>query len=288
MKREGVGVGEGEASGLALGSGLAVGLGIGVVLSHRGRQRRCGGAWLARQGTLTGTDVVYFNYPQKPHPNPDPNPNPNPNPHPSPSPSPSPSPITPNPNPNQVQGTVKGLDLVDFNYPQHLKGVTHDQARVALETAGLKAGSICMRCEADPPPTCSPTPLIFALTLALALITLTSHLSPLTAHPHRSPLTARPRPHPHPYPSPLTSHLSPLTSHPHPHTSPSHFTLTLHPHPHPHLSPRYEKEHQSGAFTHPNEALRRKAIELTKEGARWALALGASELVIWSAFDGCA
>jgi len=49
---------------------------------------------------------------------------------------------------------------------------------------------------------------------------------------------------------------------------------------------RYEKEHQSGAFTHPNEALRRKAIELTKEGARWALALGASELVIWSAFDG--
>lgn len=49
---------------------------------------------------------------------------------------------------------------------------------------------------------------------------------------------------------------------------------------------RYEKEHQAGAFTHPEEALRRKAIEITKEGARWALALGAGELVVWSAFDG--
>jgi len=49
---------------------------------------------------------------------------------------------------------------------------------------------------------------------------------------------------------------------------------------------RYEKEHQLGAFTHPDPALRRKAIELTKEGARWARALGANELVVWSAFDG--
>ena len=49
---------------------------------------------------------------------------------------------------------------------------------------------------------------------------------------------------------------------------------------------RYEKQHQRGAFTHPDPQLRREAIELTKEGARWALKLGANELVIWSAFDG--
>jgi ribokinase len=49
---------------------------------------------------------------------------------------------------------------------------------------------------------------------------------------------------------------------------------------------RYEKEHQLGALTHPDPTLRRKAIELTKEGARWAQLLGANELVIWSAFDG--
>ena len=91
------------------------------------------------------------------------------------------------------QGTVKGLDLVDFNYPQHLKGVDPAEARGALESAGLQAGAICMR---------------------------------------------------------------------------------------------YEKEHQLGAFTHPDEALRRRAIELTIEGGRYAQQLGANELVVWSAFDG--
>jgi ribokinase len=90
-------------------------------------------------------------------------------------------------------GTVKGMGLVDFNYPQHLGGHSADEVREALQAANLKAGAICLR---------------------------------------------------------------------------------------------YEKEHQAGAFTHPDEALRRKAIEITKEGARWALALGAGELVVWSAFDG--
>ena len=41
---------------------------------------------------------------------------------------------------------------------------------------------------------------------------------------------------------------------------------------------RYEKEHQAGALTHPDEAARRRAVELTKEGARWAEKLGAGEL----------
>ena len=43
------------------------------------------------------------------------------------------------------QGTIKGLDLVDFNYPQHLTGIPVAKARDALEKAGLRAGSLCMR-----------------------------------------------------------------------------------------------------------------------------------------------
>ena len=91
------------------------------------------------------------------------------------------------------QGTVEGLDLVDFNYPQHVKDVSAEDAKAALDEAGLKAGAICMR---------------------------------------------------------------------------------------------YEKEHGLGALTHPDEGLRRKAIDMTVAGGKYALALGANELVIWSAFDG--
>ena len=43
------------------------------------------------------------------------------------------------------QGTIKGLDLVDFNYPQHLENVPVADAREALFKAGLKAGALCMR-----------------------------------------------------------------------------------------------------------------------------------------------
>jgi len=91
------------------------------------------------------------------------------------------------------QGTVRGLDLIDFNYPQHLSDLTYEQAADALSKAGLKAGAICMR---------------------------------------------------------------------------------------------YPKEMQAGSFTHPQAAMRRKAIDLTLEGCEWARRLGASELVVWSAFDG--
>lgn len=90
-------------------------------------------------------------------------------------------------------GTVKGMGLVDFNYPQHLKGVSADEAKAALDKAGLKTGAVCMR---------------------------------------------------------------------------------------------YEGEHRQGALTHPKEEMRRKAIEMTIAGGRYAQQLGANELVIWSAFDG--
>lgn len=43
------------------------------------------------------------------------------------------------------QGTIKGLDLVDFNFPQHLEGLSVDSVRDALEAAGLKTGAVCLR-----------------------------------------------------------------------------------------------------------------------------------------------
>ena len=91
------------------------------------------------------------------------------------------------------QGTVSGLGLVDFNYPQHLSALSYEQARQALARAGLRAGAVCMR---------------------------------------------------------------------------------------------YPKEMQAGALTNPDAALRARAIELTKEGCEWARELGATELCVWSAYDG--
>lgn len=96
------------------------------------------------------------------------------------------------------QGKIKGLDLVDFNYPQHItspKVTTEAKEEIitALDQAGLKCGAICLR---------------------------------------------------------------------------------------------FPKEMQLGAYTHPNRDIRNKAIQLTKEACDWAQALGAHEVVVWSAFDG--
>ena len=43
---------------------------------------------------------------------------------------------------------------------------------------------------------------------------------------------------------------------------------------------------QLGAFTNPHTAIRQQAIDMTKQACDWALALGANEVVVWSAFDG--
>ena len=49
----------------------------------------------------------------------------------------------------QRQGQIEGLDLVDFNYPQHLTGpVTEDylkHVQEMLKSNGLEAGTICLR-----------------------------------------------------------------------------------------------------------------------------------------------
>ena len=49
---------------------------------------------------------------------------------------------------------------------------------------------------------------------------------------------------------------------------------------------RYPAKFARGAMNHPDKALRREAIELTKEAARVAMELGCNEVVVWSAFDG--
>ncbi len=91
------------------------------------------------------------------------------------------------------QGAVRGLSLVDFNYPEHLAQVSVAEARAALQEAGLSAGAICLR---------------------------------------------------------------------------------------------YPKEFQLGAFTHPDQSQRQRAIKITLEACQWAEALEAPEVIVWSAYDG--
>ncbi|KAG1671089.1 hypothetical protein FOA52_000761 [Chlamydomonas sp. UWO 241] len=45
-------------------------------------------------------------------------------------------------------------------------------------------------------------------------------------------------------------------------------------------------EFHTGAFTAPDESVRQAAVDLAISGCGWARALGASELIVWSAFDG--
>jgi sugar/nucleoside kinase (ribokinase family)/sugar phosphate isomerase/epimerase len=43
------------------------------------------------------------------------------------------------------QATIRGLNCVDFNYPQHFPSWTSKEAKAALDEAGLKAGAVCLR-----------------------------------------------------------------------------------------------------------------------------------------------
>ena len=49
---------------------------------------------------------------------------------------------------------------------------------------------------------------------------------------------------------------------------------------------RYPSKFSRGAMNHPDAALRREAIQLTKKAAEVATELGCSEVVVWSAYDG--
>jgi sugar/nucleoside kinase (ribokinase family)/sugar phosphate isomerase/epimerase len=49
---------------------------------------------------------------------------------------------------------------------------------------------------------------------------------------------------------------------------------------------RFPSKFARGAMNHPDETLRREAIQLTKEAAQAALELGCKEVVVWSAYDG--
>jgi len=91
------------------------------------------------------------------------------------------------------QGTIRGLDCIDFNYPQHFESWTVAEAKKSLDDAGLCAGSVCLR---------------------------------------------------------------------------------------------YPSKFARGAMNHPDENLRREAIEMTKKAADVAKELGCNEVVVWSAYDG--
>ena len=43
------------------------------------------------------------------------------------------------------QGTITGLELVDFNYPEHLEGYSLAEVKIALSEAGLSTGAVCLR-----------------------------------------------------------------------------------------------------------------------------------------------
>ena len=43
------------------------------------------------------------------------------------------------------QGTISGLELVDFNYPEHLEGYSLSEIKIALSEAGLSTGAVCLR-----------------------------------------------------------------------------------------------------------------------------------------------
>jgi ribokinase len=92
------------------------------------------------------------------------------------------------------QATISGLSCVDFNYPQHFHTWSANEAKQALDEAGLVAGAVCLR---------------------------------------------------------------------------------------------YPSKFARGAMNHPDPALRREAIQLTKEAAQAASLLGCDEVVVWSAYDGC-
>lgn len=43
------------------------------------------------------------------------------------------------------QGEIRGLNCVDFNYPQHFHSWTNEEAKASLHEAGLVAGAVCLR-----------------------------------------------------------------------------------------------------------------------------------------------
>eukprot|EP00804_Cyclotella_cryptica_P022547 CCRYP_009444-RA/>CCRYP_009444-RA protein AED:0.00 eAED:0.00 QI:194/-1/1/1/-1/1/1/391/701 len=49
---------------------------------------------------------------------------------------------------------------------------------------------------------------------------------------------------------------------------------------------RYPSKFARGAMNHPDPAMRREAIEMTKDAAKVARILGCNEVVVWSAYDG--
>jgi ribokinase len=52
------------------------------------------------------------------------------------------------------------------------------------------------------------------------------------------------------------------------------------------IATRFPERFRAGAFTNPNATLRADALQTALDGCAWAAALNASELVVWSPYDG--
>jgi hypothetical protein len=49
---------------------------------------------------------------------------------------------------------------------------------------------------------------------------------------------------------------------------------------------RFPDEFRLGAFSNPDAVLRQRAVHLAAEGCAWAARLRATELIVWSPYDG--
>jgi ribokinase len=150
-----------------------------------------------------------------------------------------------------AQGRVRGLSLVDFNYPQHLAGV--DLARVRNATSKIDRPLRLPHSPPNPPNKVQPSagsPLLPPPLLLQALCL--TELNPPTPHRRLQVKHAL-----------VSSNLRAGA-----------------------ICMRYTKEHQRGGFTNPDPELRRRAIQMTLDGCSVARELGAAEVVVWSAYDG--
>lgn len=160
------------------------------------------------------------------------------------------------------QGTVKGLGLVDFNYPQHL---------VSRE----RYSDVC-----------------YSFIVSVFMFVDVSASRPGPSHSrgrrHRS------RRHLHPFPVSFSVLCRPKYQ-----LMP--FRLAFQEGLSPDavrsalsaaglaagaVCIRFPPELRLGAFSNPNATLRQAAVQLAAGGCRWARELGAKELVVWSAYDG--
>ena len=146
----------------------------------------------------------------------------------------------------------QGLSLVFFNYPQHLEGLSLEQARElsrdrersSRQTIQMGAApSHCGRCR-------------YLAAMRQRVLGAVLRLSPAPpANPHSRQAQVQ---------SSLRAAGLAAGA----------------------VCTRFPPDLRLGAFSGPDEGLRQRAVALAVEGCRWAADLGAPDLVVWSPYDG--